>query len=230
MSGHSTFSRAAAEILTTLTGDAFFPGGMAEFTAKQNDFLVFEQGPSVDVTLQWATYRDASDQTSLSRIWGGIHLPVNDIPGRRMGIEVAERVWALSQYYFSGSAGNSELALDDTVAPGSIDNGNTGGGGNSGDNDGGSGCSIVSPGSGASGTQPSREPDPLLLALVVLAAMGVRREKSPVNDALERSLGLNHPATLLDQVRSMLTESTGGNPSDYVHDAALEKLRATHSH
>jgi len=74
-SGHSTFSRAAAEVLTLLTGDAYFPGGLGEFTARKNEFLVFEEGPSVDITLQWATYRDASDQSSLSRIWGGIHPP-----------------------------------------------------------------------------------------------------------------------------------------------------------
>ena len=82
ISGHSTFSRAAAEVMTLLTGDAFFPGGLGEFHAPRNEFLVFEDGPSVDLTLQWATYRDASNQTSLSRIWGGIHPPADDIPGR----------------------------------------------------------------------------------------------------------------------------------------------------
>ena len=90
VSGHSTFSRAAAEILTAITGDDYFPGGMGEFTAPANDFLVFEEGPSQDIVLQWATYRDASDQCSLSRIWGGIHPPCDDLPGRRIGIEVAE--------------------------------------------------------------------------------------------------------------------------------------------
>lgn len=88
VSGHSTYSRAAAEVLTAMTGDAYFPGGMGEFEAPQNEFLVFEEGPSVDLTLQWATYRDASDQCSLSRIWGGIHPPVDDIPGRLMGEKV----------------------------------------------------------------------------------------------------------------------------------------------
>lgn len=33
------------------------------------------------MTLEWATYRDASDQCSLSRIWGGIHPPTEDVPG-----------------------------------------------------------------------------------------------------------------------------------------------------
>lgn len=88
LSGHSTFSSAAAQVLETITGDAYFPGGMGIFSAAQNQFLVFEDGPSEDITLQWATYRDASDQTSLSRIWGGIHPPADDIPGRLIGMDI----------------------------------------------------------------------------------------------------------------------------------------------
>ncbi len=102
VSGHSTFSRAAAEVLTLLTGDAFFPGGMGTFDVEQNDYLVFEQGPSESFTLQWATYRDASDQTSLSRIWGGIHPPVDDIPGRLLGEKIGTAAFALAREYFDG--------------------------------------------------------------------------------------------------------------------------------
>lgn len=102
VSGHSTYSRTAAELLTTLTGDEFFPGGMGEFVARANEFLVFEQGPSVDVVLQWATYRDASDQTSLSRIWGGIHPPADDIPGRFIGQLVASDTFAFAKRFFDG--------------------------------------------------------------------------------------------------------------------------------
>ena len=102
VSGHSTYSRAAAEVLTLFTGDEFFPGGMGEFDITANEFLVFEDGPSVDMTLQWATYRDASDQTSLSRIWGGIHPPADDIPGRIIGEQVGIDAYNLAQEYFSG--------------------------------------------------------------------------------------------------------------------------------
>jgi len=94
VSGHSTFSRAAAEVLSAATGDAYFPGGMAEFVAPKDKFLVFEKGPSVDVTLQWATYRDAADQTSLSRIWGGIHPPADDLVARKMGAAIGVKSWA----------------------------------------------------------------------------------------------------------------------------------------
>lgn len=88
VSGHSTFSRAAAEVMSFITGSPFFPGGMSSFSANQNDFLHFELGPSETIVLQWATYRDAADQCSLSRIWGGIHPPIDDIPGRKIGEQV----------------------------------------------------------------------------------------------------------------------------------------------
>lgn len=101
ISGHSTYSRAAAEVLTELTGDPFFPGGMGEFFCPQDDFLVFEKGPSMDVTLQWATYRDAADQCSLSRIWGGIHPPCDDIPGRLIGERIGKDAFAFAEPYFT---------------------------------------------------------------------------------------------------------------------------------
>ena len=100
ISGHSTYSRAAAEVLTLLTGDEFFPGGMSQFEIKANSYLVFEEGPSVDMTLQWATYRDAAEQSALSRIWGGIHPPLDDIPGRRIGIEVGTDAYNFAVSYF----------------------------------------------------------------------------------------------------------------------------------
>lgn len=101
ISGHSTFSRTAAEILTFMTGTPYFPGGMSEFFAEKNEFLEFEEGPSVDITLQWATYRDASDECSLSRIWGGIHPPVDDIPGRLIGQQIGEIAFNVGNNYIS---------------------------------------------------------------------------------------------------------------------------------
>ena len=101
VSGHSTYSRAAAEIMTEFTGSPYFPGGKSGFEVTANEFLVFEEGPSVDMTLEWATYRDASDQCSLSRIWGGIHPPADDIPGRLIGREIGIDAFDLAAQYFS---------------------------------------------------------------------------------------------------------------------------------
>ena len=73
VSGHSTFSRAAAEVLTAITGSEYFPGGLSGYTIPAGS-LKFEQGPTTDIRLQWATYYDAADQAGQSRLWGGIHV------------------------------------------------------------------------------------------------------------------------------------------------------------
>lgn len=96
VSGHSTFSSAAAEVMTFITGSPYFPGGMSGFVAEVNNFLAFEQGPSQTITLQWAKYKDASDQCSLSRLWGGIHPPVDDIPGRFIGEDIGQEAVSLA--------------------------------------------------------------------------------------------------------------------------------------
>ena len=101
VSGHSTFSRAAAEVLTMFTGTPYFPGGIGKFSAPKDEFLVFEQGPSENIELQWATYRDASDQCSLSRIWGGIHPYIDDIPGRLIGNTIGNESFEFGASYFS---------------------------------------------------------------------------------------------------------------------------------
>lgn len=100
ISGHSTFSRAAAEVLTAITGSEYFPGGLAEFVAERDAYLRFERGPSTDVRLQWATYYDAADQAGRSRLWGGIHIEPDDFVGRRLGSEVGRAAWAFAQPYF----------------------------------------------------------------------------------------------------------------------------------
>lgn len=90
-SGHSSFSRAAAEVLAAFTGSSFFPGGLAEYIAEAggNGFILgFEYGPKERVRLQWATYFDAADEAGQSRIAGGIHPAFDDYPGRWIGHHV----------------------------------------------------------------------------------------------------------------------------------------------
>ena len=103
VSGHSTFSRAAAEVLTQLTGTPYFPGGMAHWTIEQGE-LLHEEGPTEDLDLRWATYFDASDQAGISRLYGGIHIPQDDIEGRVIGSQVGLDAWELAQTYFDGTA------------------------------------------------------------------------------------------------------------------------------
>jgi hypothetical protein len=103
VSGHSTFSRAAAELLTAFTGSSYFPGGLYEVPVPQGA-LKIEHGPSRDVTLQWATYFDAADAAGTSRLWMGIHVPPDDFMGRRVGSQCGREAWTLAQRYFDGSA------------------------------------------------------------------------------------------------------------------------------
>ena len=100
-SGHSTFSRASAEVLTAITGSEYVPGGLDEWTTKPGELKV-ESGPTKAVTLQWATYYDAADMAGQSRLYGGIHIQADDFNGRKLGSECGKDAWALAQRYYAG--------------------------------------------------------------------------------------------------------------------------------
>jgi len=105
ISGHSTFSRAAAEVLTAITGSEYFPGGLSEWTVKRGSFKV-EAGPSADIVLRWATYYDAADQAGQSRLYGGIHVQADDFTGRSVGSTCGKDAWALARRYYAGLVRN----------------------------------------------------------------------------------------------------------------------------
>jgi hypothetical protein len=103
VSGHSTFSRSAAEVLTLLTGSPYFPGGIGGYMLEPG-WLTFEDGPTATVELQWATYYDAADQAGQSRLWGGIHVRQDDFGGRTIGSDIGVRAAELAATYFNGTA------------------------------------------------------------------------------------------------------------------------------
>lgn len=100
-SGHSTFSRSAAEVLAAFTGSPYFPGGLASYTTEK-DGLLFEHGPTGAIALEWATYFDAADQAGQSRLFGGIHIQADDFTGRMLGSQCGLAAWRLAQEYFAG--------------------------------------------------------------------------------------------------------------------------------
>ena len=102
VSGHSTFSRAAAEVMTAFTGTEYFPGGSSHYTLEAGA-LVLESGPTMDVRLEWATYFDAADQAGQSRLFGGIHIQADDFNGRMIGSACGKGAWALALTYFAGA-------------------------------------------------------------------------------------------------------------------------------
>jgi hypothetical protein len=99
VSGHSTFSAAAAEVLKRFTGSDRFGG---KVTIPAGSSLV-EPGavPATDVTLRWSTFSAAADQAGLSRRYGGIHFPQGDLEGRELGRAVGSLVWTKARRYFN---------------------------------------------------------------------------------------------------------------------------------
>lgn len=118
VSGHSTFSRAAAETLIAFTGsNAYYDGVstsnhdlngdgdldlLGEFVGLE---LFFEDYNGPPIPLRWDTLLDAADDAGLSRIFGGIHIQDGDLFGRELGAELAPLAWDQSQAYINGTAG-----------------------------------------------------------------------------------------------------------------------------
>ena len=121
VSGHSTFSRAGAEVMSLLTGSPYFPGGLKEYHFQQGEVLQVEYGPSEDVTFQVATYYDAADLTGLARIYCGVHIAADDFPGRQIGARAGADAYLKMLALRQGTAApqgiqNPRLTLP--VAPG----------------------------------------------------------------------------------------------------------------
>jgi hypothetical protein len=111
ISGHSTFSRAAAEVLTHYTGSADFPGGFHHHIILANS-LQIDLGPAANVDLQWRTYYDAADQAGQSRRYGGIHVSEDDFHGREIGSTVGDSAFAMAEKYWNGSILNETIRPD----------------------------------------------------------------------------------------------------------------------
>jgi hypothetical protein len=59
---------------------------------------------------------DASDQCSLSRIWGGIHPGCDDLPGRHMGEAIApESYWKAVRYFNGQISCPADMTADHAV-------------------------------------------------------------------------------------------------------------------
>jgi hypothetical protein len=106
VSGHSTFSSAAATILNLFTGsDAF----NAYVTVKAGTSL-FEPTtdthpngtPANDVTLSWPTLTAAAKDAGLSRRLGGIHFEDADQDGYALGRSVGANVLIKTMQYING--------------------------------------------------------------------------------------------------------------------------------
>jgi len=100
VSGHSTFSNAAAAVLKRFTGSDEFG---ASVTAPVGESR-FEPGftPAEPVTPTWDTFSDAAASSGISRLYGGIHNAAGNEQGLILGRKVGEAVWEEAQFFISG--------------------------------------------------------------------------------------------------------------------------------
>jgi hypothetical protein len=111
VSGHSTFSAAAAEVLASFTGSQRF--GFSVTIPAGSSMIEPGAVPSRPVTLAFRTFADAADQAGRSRRYGGIHFKAGDLDGRRLGRRVGANAWAKASGYF---ANETRLAFPLVVA------------------------------------------------------------------------------------------------------------------
>jgi hypothetical protein len=99
VSGHSTFSAAAAEVLKTFTGSDAFGASYTKLARS----TVLEPGlPESDLTLNWASFSAAVEQAGISRIYGGIHFDNGNAAGRTLGRQVGAQAFAKAQALWLG--------------------------------------------------------------------------------------------------------------------------------
>ena len=101
VSGHSTFSAAAAEVLKRFTGSDAFG---AEVTIRAGSSAI-EPGrtPGDDVRLRWETFSAAAAEAGMSRRYGGIHFEEGDMQGQAMGRAAGGAVWARVRAHLRGT-------------------------------------------------------------------------------------------------------------------------------
>jgi len=104
VSGHSTFSAAAAEVLRTFSGSDQI-GVPISVTVRAGTGRV-EPGsvPRNDIRLSWPSFSAAADEAGVSRRYGGIHFEDADGHGRALGRSIGAQSWNRAQAYLRGGA------------------------------------------------------------------------------------------------------------------------------
>lgn len=104
-SGHSTFSAAAAQVLTHVTGSEHF-GGSVTFPPGSASFS--PNLPKEEITLAWDTYIDASLAAGESRIFGQIHFPDAFNNGQELGYQIGDLVHEKVNAFIDGTATDAD--------------------------------------------------------------------------------------------------------------------------
>jgi hypothetical protein len=99
VSGHSTFSRAAAIVLKNFTGKDEF-GACYVFKKGSSVIEPDCNVPCVDITLDWPTFSIAADQAGMSRLYGGIHFKRGNELGQKLGNFIGTQSWEKALFFF----------------------------------------------------------------------------------------------------------------------------------
>ena len=102
LSGHSTFSATAAEVLTDFTASGAF--GLSVTIPAGGSIVEPGAVPASPVTLSWKSYMEAADQAGISREYGGIHFDDGDYKARQAGRNLGLQAWYKAKTYFNGKA------------------------------------------------------------------------------------------------------------------------------
>jgi hypothetical protein len=99
VSGHSTFSMAAAAVLRLFTGSDTFNHSLA---VAPRSLTLDPALPSAAVTLNWPTFTYAACEAGTSRVYSGIHFHQADVAGRTLGEVVGGVVFNKARCYWLG--------------------------------------------------------------------------------------------------------------------------------
>lgn len=103
VSGHSTFSAAADEVLYQFCESRAY--GESVVIPKGGSKIEPGCTPVEEVTLTWDTLKVAANQAGVSRLYGGIHFMDGDMQGRKLGYKVGCAVYEKASAYFNGELG-----------------------------------------------------------------------------------------------------------------------------
>ena len=115
VSSHGAFGRAASEVLTLYTLRSVFYDGKTKVShdinndGRQDNFgehvvktdgLIFADGPERPIALRWASFHEAANQASLSRLYAGTQIQDGVLRGREMGRLVGRQAFCKAQELF----------------------------------------------------------------------------------------------------------------------------------
>ena len=99
ISGHSTFAAAWAVVMRQATGSDRFG-----YDVQWPKLYVESRWLAEPVALHYPTFWSAAEECGLSRLYGGVHWPLDNTAGLALGQQVGERTWQQAERYFSGAA------------------------------------------------------------------------------------------------------------------------------